>query len=156
MKNPPLLELFLLLRDEAGFPLTIDQYHMLIQALKGGFGISSREDLKRICRLLWVQPNYSQLEKFNSCFDLYFEKLQPVYIDQKKSRKYSSKRQNNPDIKLEDSNSKVSEDDANISLQESSPTPIAFKGKLLPEERFQDKKYQLTIRDFPFTERKIQ
>lgn len=156
MKNPPFLDLFLLLRDEAGFSLTIDQYHMLIQALKGGFGISGSEDLKRICRLLWVKHNSSELERFNSCFDLYIEKLKAIDIEDTKDIVDTKFNPKITEIESENSHSKISEYSPDISRKEPSETPIAFKGKLLPEELFHERKYQLDIKDFPVTSRRIQ
>ena len=81
-QQPLLFDLFILMREEAKLPLTIDQYYMLLQALQGGFGISSRHELKQICRLLWIKSTSSpQVERFEQCFAQYFaqysESLKP-------------------------------------------------------------------------------
>lgn len=50
-----LLDLFEKLR-EAGMALTLEQYDLLRQAVSQGYGLGGWEDLKRVCRLLWVKP----------------------------------------------------------------------------------------------------
>lgn len=52
--NLPLLDLFTRLR-EAGLPLGIGEYQLLLRALGGGFGVSDRADLKRLCQTLWIK-----------------------------------------------------------------------------------------------------
>lgn len=54
MDDLPLLELFTKLR-EAGLPLGIDDYLLVLRALQGGFGVSDRTALKRLCQTLWVK-----------------------------------------------------------------------------------------------------
>jgi uncharacterized protein with von Willebrand factor type A (vWA) domain len=50
----PLLNLFTRLR-EAGLPLGIDEYRLILTALQKGFGTSDRESLADLCRALWVK-----------------------------------------------------------------------------------------------------
>ena len=50
----PLIELFSQLR-EAGFPLGIGEYKLLIEALQKGFGARDRDSLYRLCKTLWVK-----------------------------------------------------------------------------------------------------
>lgn len=50
----PLLNLFTRLR-EAGLPLGIDEYRLILTALQKGFGTSDRESLGDLCRALWVK-----------------------------------------------------------------------------------------------------
>ena len=50
----PLIELFSQLR-EAGFPLGIGEYKLLLEALQKGFGGSDRDSLYRLCKTLWVK-----------------------------------------------------------------------------------------------------
>ncbi len=54
MYDMPLLELFKQLR-RAGLPLGVDEYQVLLYALQGGFGISDRAALARLCKTLWVK-----------------------------------------------------------------------------------------------------
>ncbi|MEH2361429.1 hypothetical protein [Nostoc sp.] len=63
----PLLELFTKLR-EAGLPLGIDEYQLVLQAMQAGFGINDEAALKRLCQTLWVK---SAEEK--QLFEDYFE-----------------------------------------------------------------------------------
>ena len=50
----PLLELFTQLR-EAGLPLGIDEYRLILKALQKGFGTIDQEALAELCRTLWVK-----------------------------------------------------------------------------------------------------
>ncbi|MGF1991169.1 MAG: hypothetical protein RMY62_025330 [Nostoc sp. ZfuVER08] len=63
----PLLELFTKLR-EAGLPLGIEEYQLVLQAMQAGFGINDQAALKRLCQTLWVK---SSQEK--QLFEDYFE-----------------------------------------------------------------------------------
>lgn len=54
MNELPLLELFTRLRD-AGLPLGIDEYQLVLRALQAGFGMSDRAALKRLCQTVWVK-----------------------------------------------------------------------------------------------------
>lgn len=65
----PLLDLFTRLR-EAGLPLGIDEYQLVLRALQGGFGVSDRTALKRMCQTLWVKS------ADDAClFDYHFEQV---------------------------------------------------------------------------------
>jgi uncharacterized protein with von Willebrand factor type A (vWA) domain len=68
-----LLDLFRKLR-KAGMALTLDQYDLLRQAVAQGYGLGGWEDLKRVCRLLWVKPcdNYDG-SIFDRTFDEYIK-----------------------------------------------------------------------------------
>jgi len=65
----PLLELFNRLQ-EAGLPLGIDEYHLLLRSLQAGFGLPDRAALARLCCNLWVK---SAEEK--QIFDYHFEQV---------------------------------------------------------------------------------
>lgn len=64
-----LLKLFQHLRT-AGMVLTLEQYELLQKAVTNGFGLGGWEDLKRLCRLLWVKPspNYDK-DVFEKAFE---------------------------------------------------------------------------------------
>jgi uncharacterized protein with von Willebrand factor type A (vWA) domain len=49
-----LLELFTKLR-EAGLPLGIDEYQLVLRAMQAGFGMTDQAALKRLCQTLWVK-----------------------------------------------------------------------------------------------------
>ena len=65
-----LLDLFRKLQD-AGMALTLEQYELLRKAVAQGYGLGGWQDIKRVCRLLWVKPcaNYD-----GKIFDLTFER----------------------------------------------------------------------------------
>ncbi|NMG07711.1 hypothetical protein [Brasilonema sp. UFV-L1] len=50
----PLQELFTRLR-EAGLPLGIDEYQLVLRSMQAGFGMSDKGALKRLCQTLWVK-----------------------------------------------------------------------------------------------------
>jgi uncharacterized protein len=63
----PLLELFTQLQ-EAGLPLGINEYFLLLQALQKGFGTTDKESLAELCRTLWVKSKDEE-HLFNYHFD---------------------------------------------------------------------------------------
>lgn len=71
MNDLPLLELFNKLRD-AGIPLGIGEYQLVLQALQAGFGISCRSELSRLCCTLWIKSNEEK-----KLFNYYFNQIIP-------------------------------------------------------------------------------
>jgi uncharacterized protein with von Willebrand factor type A (vWA) domain len=69
-----LLDLFQEMR-KAGMALTLEQYELLREAVTQGYGLGEWDDIKRICRLLWVKPcaNYDG-DIFNRAFEQYKNK----------------------------------------------------------------------------------
>lgn len=65
----PLQELFTKLR-EAGLPLGIDEYQLVLRSLQAGFGVADKAALKRLCQTLWAK---SAEEK--SILDYHFEQV---------------------------------------------------------------------------------
>ena len=152
-QKPPLFDLFIWLREEAGLDLTIDQYHLLLQALKGGFGIASREELKQICRLLWIKSQSSpQAERFEQYFDQYFEQLKPEPAKHQSSPTPAQ----NPEVPTS-SNETPTSGTPHRSSESSPQIPIAMQGELLRDQPSRKhSSYQLSVRDFPVTERQTQ
>ena len=74
LQDLPLLELFTRLR-KADLPLGIDEYQLLLHSLQGGFGISDRAALKRLCRTLWVKSADD-----DRLLDYHFEQVMPRQI----------------------------------------------------------------------------
>ncbi|PMB46976.1 hypothetical protein CEN39_25300 [Fischerella thermalis CCMEE 5201] len=72
--EPPLLELFTRLRD-AGLPLGIDEYQLVLRSLQAGFGVGDKAALKRLCQTLWVK---SAEEK--RLFEYQFEEVMATEI----------------------------------------------------------------------------
>ena len=70
MSDFPLYDIFNRLR-QAGFPLGLDEYHLAMRALQGGFGVSDSQALKRLCHTLWVKSGESSAEsvRFNRIFN---------------------------------------------------------------------------------------
>ncbi|RAM51668.1 MAG: hypothetical protein C6Y22_10430 [Hapalosiphonaceae cyanobacterium JJU2] len=160
--KPPLFDFFLGLREEAGLPLTIDQYHLLLQALEGGFGIANREELKQICRLLWLKSESSpQTEKFEQYFEQYFAQFDESLKSQNQNRKskHTSNKTDADATKVPtsfdqiDSNSLVSNQ---LSSESSSQVPTAIRGNFLNQKSLKEDNYQLTIKDLLISERQIQ
>lgn len=58
MAKLPLYSFFQALRKH-GFAMGVDDYGNLLEALNGGFGLKSDQDLLQLCRLLWFKPNQS-------------------------------------------------------------------------------------------------
>ena len=66
VNNLPLLELFTKLR-EAGLPLGIEEYQLVLQAMQAGFGINDQAALKRLCQTLWIK-SAEEMELFEYHF----------------------------------------------------------------------------------------
>ena len=69
MKDLPLLDLFTKLRS-AGLPLGVDDYQAVLRSLQGGYGLTDRVALARVCRMLWVRSADEQ-----QLFDYYFQQI---------------------------------------------------------------------------------
>ncbi|WP_413172586.1 hypothetical protein [Anabaena azotica] len=162
-QKPPLFDLFLYLRDTGDFLLTPDQYELLLSALDKGFGLSSQEQLKTLCQMLWIKSksNSETAKNFNKYFDDYFAKLDAEnqeiaeYLNPEtpKSEPPKSEPSKSETQKSETQKSETQKSNLPSFLQ----TPIALKGGLLPKKPFnQNAKFQLSITDFPVTGRKIQ
>lgn len=65
----PLLDLFTRLR-EAGLPLGIDEYRLVLRALQQGFGTTDQEALADLCRTLWVKSKDEE-----HLFNYHFEQV---------------------------------------------------------------------------------
>lgn len=75
MNELPLIELLTKLFNrlrEAGLPLGIDEYQLLLRAFQGGFGVSDFASLKRLCKTLWVKSAEDK-----RLFEYYFKQLPP-------------------------------------------------------------------------------
>lgn len=79
-----LFKLFLNLRKAGLTHLYESDYRLLIDALAGGFGWYSREDLKQVCQILWVKSPEDE-EIFDNCFN----DTIPISITTVKTKKIS-------------------------------------------------------------------
>ncbi len=151
-QTPPLFDLFLYLRDKEEFTLTLDQYHVLLSALDNGFGLSSREDLKNICFMLWVKakPDSEIAKKFSQYFDAYFAEID---VENQKIQKPEPEPEPVPvTVPVVPVPVPVESEPVPSFLQ----PPIALQGGILPKNKFNiNTKFTLAVTDFPMTERKI-
>ncbi len=69
----PLYSFFQSLRA-SGASLGIDDYELLLQALQKGWGIQSKPQLYTLCKLLWLKPQFSEIQ-FEEAFEEYFAHL---------------------------------------------------------------------------------
>ncbi|MGB7444218.1 MAG: hypothetical protein WA919_24390 [Coleofasciculaceae cyanobacterium] len=69
VEDLPLFELFTRLR-EAGLPLGLDEYQLLLRSLQAGFGLPDRAALARLCCRLWVKSAEEQ-----QIFDYHFQEV---------------------------------------------------------------------------------
>jgi uncharacterized protein with von Willebrand factor type A (vWA) domain len=53
----PLLDIFNTLRQRHGLLLGVDDYLVVLRSLQAGFGLSSSEDLKQLCCLVWAKSD---------------------------------------------------------------------------------------------------
>ena len=156
MDSRPFFDLFLQLRD-GGMALTPEQYDWLRQALAKGYGFYAEQgwdDLKRLCRLLWVKPsaNYDG-EIFDRIFDAYVsqqgEKLEvlpePPPIRQNASEKTSEE---NPDNLPRVPPRRMPSRDA----AEPPTAPVAVKVESRRQnQRNNSQRFQLTPTDLPIS-----
>lgn len=63
----PLLNLFNRLRDH-GFLLGMEEYMVVLRALRAGFGVSNRQALKQLCCVVWVKSGEEE-RLFNRLFE---------------------------------------------------------------------------------------
>jgi uncharacterized protein len=73
-----LIDLFRELRSPPwNLKLTLEQFDLLCQAVAVSSGLKNWEQLRRICRLVWVKPheNYDS-DRFEKAFDAYIDKCQ--------------------------------------------------------------------------------
>ncbi|ODH03012.1 hypothetical protein A4S05_21410 [Nostoc sp. KVJ20] len=88
----PLLELFTQLR-EAGLPLGIDEYRLVLTALQEGFGTTDQKALAELCRTLWVKSQDEE-HLFNYHFQQVITEPYPIKpFVRKEEEKTSSRRQ---------------------------------------------------------------
>ena len=70
----PLLDLFTRLR-EAGLPLGIDEYRLILEALQKGFGTTNQEALAELCRTLWVKSKDEE-----HLFNYHFQQVISAFV----------------------------------------------------------------------------
>ncbi|BAB75191.1 alr3492 [Nostoc sp. PCC 7120 = FACHB-418] len=163
-----LLDLFQELR-QAGMALTPEQYELLQIAVEKGYGLAGWEDLKRLCRLLWVKPcaNYD-INIFNRVFNSYLQQHRAKTLinpEPETLAESPEKTSNSPD-----STPSVVEPLSNLpqipprnfekplSLQpDKVETPSAIKGSSTPPKlKFEQSNFVLNPQDFPINLQDVQ
>lgn len=157
--KPPYLDLFMNLR-QAGMSLSLEQYHLLLEALSLGFGTTSLEDLKQVCRLLWVKPKSTfSLEIFEAEFQRYIAQRVQAIAQPEKVPSTTSEASSTPS-----SASSIAPPES-VAPTPQPPTataiqiPTAFRGERSPSRRrqlsYSRQGFSLNVRNFPLTERHI-
>lgn len=108
--TPPLFNLFLKLRD-AGFPLGIDEYRLVIEAVGRGFGGGSLEALGQLCRTLWAKSLEEQ-RLFDIHFSQILAQLNSITLNQESTNEKNSNIQSEP--KLPDENQTPTTNDTSL------------------------------------------
>jgi uncharacterized protein len=83
----PILNFLLILFNKLRsyrFPLGVEDYMLVIQALEGGFGVGDRETLKRLCRTLWAKSE-QEAYLLNQLFDEVLTQTQ-AHVSQSSSK----------------------------------------------------------------------
>ncbi|WP_207713968.1 SUMF1/EgtB/PvdO family nonheme iron enzyme [Scytonema sp. UIC 10036] len=157
--DPHLLELFWGLR-QAGLLLRIEDYQLLSQAWEKGFRPENYQDLRKLCRRLWVK-NRAEKQCFENYFDQYLKQQQLSQSENKiSSAAKSPSTQRTTDAKTTESEpvtTEASPTQANLPRVENldrkeEPQEVAQAVSLsLPSQRF-----TLTDEYFPVTRRQMQ
>lgn len=160
--NLPLFELFQTLREPLS--LQLEQYFLLLESMKKGWGCSNINELKITCRLLWLKSVESEAEKiFNNQFNLYVENYQERQsLNEEKSDEISTATQKNPQETQEKGSDKKSpkpspfvsnQPIAPQRTQSSTRLPIAYRTAPPIDITESQQGYILKVSDFPFLER---
>ncbi|MEH2308477.1 hypothetical protein [Nostoc sp.] len=116
----PLLELFTQLR-EAGLPLGIDEYRLVLIALQEGFGTTDQQALAELCRTLWVKSQDEE-HLFNYHFQQVITEPYPVKpFVRKEEEKTSSRMQEAVE----------SDDNYSPDLLNTTPTTVPVSSELM-------------------------
>ncbi|NER40040.1 MAG: hypothetical protein F6J93_39950 [Oscillatoria sp. SIO1A7] len=152
---PVLLDLFTRLR-EAGLPLGIDQYLLLLRALQGGFGLD-RPALKRLCKMLWVKsPEDDRI--FEDCFArLAPAPEQPEEVEDKSDKFPESELSTNTAPPVVESTSKPALPlSSELALEIEDEVEVAKSAlRIKQEKNFFDSRFILTGEYFPVTQRQM-
>ncbi|WP_017306427.1 hypothetical protein [Spirulina subsalsa] len=155
---PSLFGLYLAMRPVLA--LTLDQYFLLEEAWRGGFGRESLEDLQEVCQMLWlkgVKPE--QRQPFECAFQGYFEQFfqsepsselppeKPLSSSQKQDRTAPSSPSSRPP-----SGDSVWVGEGVKQVAVAVRTPLSLQ----TQEIGGDGRFSLGVRDFPVTQRQIQ
>ena len=155
----PLFDLFQELRE----PLSLqpEQYFLLLESIKKGFGCSNIDDLKSICRLLWLKSVNSRAEKqFETIFNKYLQenqKLTPSSITASPSQtqEKDALKENVGDLQKSTPTYQPPSNKSIISQKTASQIRLTSAYQTAPPIDITESKqgYILRVSDFPFLER---
>ena len=150
-----LLDLFQKLR-EAGMALTLEQYDLLRQAVTQGYGLGGWEDLRRVCRLLWVKSYDNDDAKiFDRTFDRYQQQhhaKMPVKPEPSEKTPPSTKpRQNLPQIPPRRRGVPSTQTTGEVKVPVAFQTPLPFPSLAQAKNDF-----HFTPKDFPIQLQDVQ
>ena len=150
----PLIELFTNLR-EAGLPLGIEEYKLLLKALQKGFGISDRPSLKRLLLTLWIKSTEDR-----RIFDYQFELLvkevpqPPPPIEAKYNQET-----NHPDQVITEAINDPcffeTSSELTLTLEDETQAAQAVRLTTSKEEEISYNKFVMTSEYFPVTKRQM-
>lgn len=91
----PLLDFFRTLHN-AGLPLGIADYKLLLKAFRGGFGTENVESLERLCKAIWVRSDDEE-----HLFNYHFSQIKPELIRKQELARSVLRKSDKPEIKPE-------------------------------------------------------
>lgn len=82
--NLPLLDFFFVLQKRYGKTMLDGKnYMLLIEALQQGIGIDNKENLRFLCKTLWLKPDWITESEFDELFDTHLEKIRAAWLKKK-------------------------------------------------------------------------
>jgi uncharacterized protein with von Willebrand factor type A (vWA) domain len=158
----PLFDLFQELREPLS--LQLEQYFWLLEAIKKGFGCGNIDELKSICRLLWLKSVNSEAEKqFETIFKKYLQENQKLTPSSSTSpspqtQKTNVSNQNVGELKTQQNSTPTYQPPRNKSIipqQKASQIRLTSAYQTAPPIDITQSQqgYILKVSDFPFLER---
>jgi uncharacterized protein len=99
----PILNFLLILFNKLRsyrFPLGVEDYMLVMQALEGGFGIGDRETLERLCRTLWAKSE-QEAYLLNQLFDEVLTQTQVNQSSRKEVTKFTEQTSVKSEVRIE-------------------------------------------------------
>jgi len=129
---------------QSGFHLGMDDYFLLIGALRGGFGLESKEALLFLCKKLWLKSRDRE-ERFEQLFEEeYREEINFILRNQEKKQTSDSE-----NTKEEDQ--KTKQDKTGSETEEKAPTPDRREEKESVIETVEEETITLSVEEVAAT-----
>ncbi len=103
----------------AGFPLGIDDYQLLLQAIRSGFAVDSKDQLLQLCKRLWLKSLFDESD-FNHHFKMSFAGLPDDLLVRLKEEKKKEEKEKKEEELLE---GKEGEEEAKEKDEEETTAP---------------------------------